>query len=75
VGKSLLESALAKTIASGAPFRDLQIDVPVRTESRRFVRVGGSRIRGVANETVLILLSIEGAETPTALFSSPDGPR
>ncbi len=71
----LLETALAKTIASGAPFRDLQIDVPVVADRRRFVRVGGSRIRGVANETVLILLSIEGAETPTALFPARDGPR
>jgi two-component system CheB/CheR fusion protein len=69
----LLESALAKTIASGAPFRDLQIDVPVAADSRRVVRVGGSRIRGVANETVLVLLSIEGAETPAALFPFRDG--
>ncbi len=56
-----LEKALEATISAGRPFRRVACDVEIPGQGRTTVKIGGSRIRGVANQTPLVLLSIEGA--------------
>jgi two-component system, chemotaxis family, CheB/CheR fusion protein len=57
-GGAALEARLTKTLSSGTPFHGLEINAEL-DGGRGRVTVGGSRIRGVANETLLLLLSVE----------------
>jgi two-component system, chemotaxis family, CheB/CheR fusion protein len=58
---SALDKALEDSISAGRPFRRIELDIDVPGQGRTTVKIGGSRIRGVANQTPLVLLSIEGA--------------
>lgn len=64
-----LRKRIETSLASGAPFRDQLLTFNFQGVGRKELRISGSRIRNVANDTALVLLSIEGdfrspSETP-----------
>ncbi len=61
-----LDKALHETISGGKPFRQVELDIDVPRQGRTSTMVGGSRIRGIANQTILVLLSIEGEFTKSS---------
>lgn len=58
-----LEKALSETISAGKPFRRVELELDIPGRGRTPIKVGGSLIRGVAEETPLVLLSVEGEFT------------
>lgn len=72
---SELQRRIEDSLTSDVPFRDLELTLNFQGLGRRRITVSGSRIRRVAYETALVLLSIEGdfrqedpskAQTPRA---------
>ena len=54
-----LDSVMLTSFTRGTPFRDVEVLLDRQGSDRKWVSVGGSRIRGVANDAALLLLSIE----------------
>jgi two-component system CheB/CheR fusion protein len=61
----LLEQ-VASSLETNMPFRDLQLTVSIQGLGRTRIRLSGSRIRRIATETPLLLLTLEGDFRPAS---------
>jgi two-component system CheB/CheR fusion protein len=55
-----LEKRIDETIQTGAPFRGYSLVLDLEGVGKTPVKISGSRLRSLANETKLVLLAIEG---------------
>jgi two-component system CheB/CheR fusion protein len=67
-----LHRLLSSTLSSGEPFRGNEITYVSDGGSSTVLRVSGSRVRGVANEEPLVLITIEGEHPEPAKSDAND---